>query len=82
YQYRLLHENQYEDSYERDLLRDFFKKDGTRTEADRTKASDGETYLYYYAVVRANRSCLVCHQTIAEQKGQILAENDPMAVVS
>jgi signal transduction histidine kinase len=76
YQYRLLtRESQCEDSYERDLFKDFKKTDELKTEDRRERAS--ERVLLYYGPIRANQRCLECHH-----RGYTnLAENDLMAVV-
>src|SRR5262245_59722676 len=50
YQYRLLRENQpFEDSYERELFKEFQKGDGPKNEDTRLRADD-KLLLYYAAV--------------------------------
>jgi len=76
YQYRILtRESDGDDSYERDLFRDFKKIDDLKEEARRERP--GERVLMYYKPIRANQQCLECHHRGYDK----LAENDLMAVV-
>ena len=77
YQYHFL-SHQFEDSYERDVFKEFLRGEG-KTEDFRRKDSD--QVLLYYAPIRAANECLSCHQVIAKNKGQELAENDLLAMV-
>jgi two-component system, NarL family, sensor histidine kinase BarA len=81
YKFHLVRESNFEDGFERDLLKDFAKGDDKpRNEASRRRPS--ESVLLYYGAVRANKACLTCHQRPAQEHGQgRLAENDLMAVV-
>ncbi|MCI0456576.1 MAG: ATP-binding protein [Gemmataceae bacterium] len=69
YQWRLIREGQFEDSYERELAREFTKGDEPRPEATRLKP--GEKVLHYYAPIRASKKCLDCHTQSAE--GDVMA---------
>ncbi|MCC6421720.1 MAG: HAMP domain-containing protein [Gemmataceae bacterium] len=60
YQWRVMRENQFEDSYERELFKEFRKADEPKVEATRLKP--GEKVLLYYAPIRANKQCLDCHR--------------------
>jgi len=76
YQYKMyLRESECEDSFERDLFKDFKKTDDLKTEARRQQP--GQRVLLYYAPIRANQLCLECHHRGYDK----LAENDLMAVV-
>src|SRR5207249_4890522 len=66
YQYVILQESKIEDSFERDLLKDF-RRDESRHEESRLRPN--EQVLMYYAPVRLNHSCMKCHQQSAEAKG-------------
>jgi signal transduction histidine kinase len=80
YTYRLIRENQYEDSYERDLFKEFGKAEDPRSEASRLRS--GERFIVYYGAIRATKGCLSCHRQLAEKEGAAApAENDLMAVV-
>jgi signal transduction histidine kinase len=80
YQYYFLQEGKFDDPYERDLYKDFTRKDKPKSEAMRFVS--GAPKLRYYAAIRAGKACLSCHQTIAKVKNQPeLAEDDLMAIV-
>jgi signal transduction histidine kinase len=75
YQYHLLREGKYDDSYERELWKEFARGDKPKNEAKRFPAN--ERILLYYGAAHANRACMACHH----QGQPNLAENDLMAVV-
>jgi two-component system, NarL family, sensor histidine kinase BarA len=80
YQYRLLDEGRYDDSYERELMKEFTRKEEPRSEAKRFLA--GERVLLYYGAVRYNKACMACHEELDKKKGKPrLAEGDLKAVV-
>jgi signal transduction histidine kinase len=69
---------QSEDPDEQKLLEEFYRSDSDKNEEIRP----GDRSIYYYAAIRAEKACLVCHQRLAEKKDQgRLAANDLMAVV-
>ncbi|MCI0376188.1 MAG: ATP-binding protein [Gemmataceae bacterium] len=70
YQYHFLTDKDFEDSYERDLFKVFFKGD-EKPEDSRLLAN--QQVMLYYAPIRAGKACLVCHQSAAE--------NDLLAMV-
>jgi signal transduction histidine kinase len=75
YQYKmLLRESDCDDSYERDLFKEFSKTDTEETEAHRQRP--GERLLLYYAPIRANKLCLECHH-----RSPARSANDLMAIV-
>ncbi len=78
YQFHFLSGNQFDDSYERDLFKEF-QKEG-KLEDSRVKSQ--EQVVLYYAPVHANKLCLGCHQRIAKERDQpALSENDILAMV-
>jgi two-component system sensor histidine kinase BarA len=80
YDYHLLREKEFADSFERDLFKEFRKESEGKTEDWRRRGS--EQVLLYYAPIRANKGCLVCHHTSTEQEGlEPLSENELMAVM-
>jgi signal transduction histidine kinase len=79
YQYSFLKPGEFDDPYERDLFKEFSRKDNPKSEAKRDLG--GVAKLRYYAAIRAGKECLQCHQPIAGAKNQELAENDLMAIV-
>jgi signal transduction histidine kinase len=82
YKFYRITESNFEDSFERDLIKEFAKGgDKPRNEATRLRSSD--RVLFYYAAVRATKACLACHdhKKLAEDRGLTkFAENDLMAV--
>ncbi len=79
YQYHFLSgEKFFEDSYERELYKEFLRPDG-KLEDHRRRDSD--QVLLYYAPIRAAGDCMKCHQELAKKKGQELAEGDMLAMV-
>lgn len=63
-----------EDSYDYERLKEFLA-DETKNEDNQLVLSQGRNY--YYSAIRANKSCLGCHQQLKPD----LAENDIIAVV-
>src|SRR4051794_4948816 len=65
YQYTFLYstvkENKQGDSFERDLHKDFLKGEVVSDEA--TRLSRSEHTLFYYVPIRAEHSCVQCHQS-------------------
>ncbi len=71
---------QSEDPDEQKLLEEFYRTEKPRSEAVRVRP--GERVIYYYGAVRAGKSCLACHQHLADSKGHTrLAQDDLLAVV-
>ncbi len=68
YQWRLIREGPFEDSYERELARKFKRGEEPEDEAIREA---GEKVRHYYAPIRANKKCLDCHTQAAE--GEVMA---------
>src|SRR5438445_9797349 len=66
YQYVILQESKIEDSFERDLLKDF-RRDESRHEESRLRPN--EQVLMYYAPIRLNHFCVNCHQESAQARG-------------
>ena len=78
-QYAILTEQQQLENFEKDLFKDFRKED-TPPEDHQLRSS--EQILLYYSPIRASKSCLACHQTLAQERKQTsLAENDLLAIV-
>ena len=67
----------FDDSYERELYKEFDKGVG-KTEDSRLRAND--QVLLYYAPIRLAKNCLGCHQEINKKKGHDTAENDLIAM--
>lgn len=79
YQYHFLRQNQFDDSFERDLFKEFLRGDG-RIEDSRLRPN--EQVLLYYAPIRAGKACMTCHQTLAMEKGLAApAENDLLGMI-
>jgi signal transduction histidine kinase len=79
YQYHFLTEKHFDDSYERDLYKEFAQGEGR---ADDSRLKAGEQVLLYYAPIRLGRACLGCHQKLAEERKQPTpAENSLVAMV-
>ncbi len=68
--------NKHEDSFERELFKEFQTSDPPRNEATRVRA--GEPVLHYYGAIRAHKKCMECHHN---KNHPNLAENDLMAIV-
>src|SRR5262249_52991081 len=80
YQYSLLQGGKFDDPYERDLYKDFTRKDKPKSESMRFMS--GAPQLRYYAAIRASKDCLRCHKAIAKKNKQPeLAEDELMAIV-
>ena len=69
YQYHFLQEGKFDDSYERDLFKDFLRNDPDRVEDARLRPN--EQSMLYYTPIRANKACLGCHVPLAQEKGQM-----------
>src|SRR5262245_16613052 len=79
YQYVILQESKIEDSFERDLLKEFRREEAKHEEG---RLRPNEQVLMYYAPIRMTHSCLVCHQRLAHEKSQPpLAENQVVCMV-
>src|SRR5262249_13560712 len=77
-QFYFLSENKPQDSYERELFREF--KSGTKTEASRMRPN--EQALNYYAPIRVANHCLTCHNPMREKEGLTqLAADDIISMV-
>jgi signal transduction histidine kinase len=80
YQYNLLLKDKLDDSYDRELWKEFSRSDEPRNEDRRGPA--GERVLLYYGAIRAGKSCMACHQKLTETYGKPkLAENELTAIV-
>ena len=69
-QYYFLTENRFDDSYERNLFKEFDQNDD-KTEDIRERP--GEQLLFYYEPIRLRRDCLECHTKHAENALYALA---------
>jgi two-component system, NarL family, sensor histidine kinase BarA len=78
YQYHFLTDN-FGDSYERNLYKDFLQQGEEKKEDDRLVPS--EQVLLYYAPIRVSSQCMSCHREIAEEKGRRLADGDLLAMI-
>jgi signal transduction histidine kinase len=79
YQYHFLNDNTFEELYERDYWKEFIR---TPEKPDEVKPRPNEQALLFYAPVRASKSCLTCHQKLAQDRNQpALAENGLMAML-
>ncbi|MBI1832286.1 MAG: HAMP domain-containing protein [Planctomycetes bacterium] len=68
-----------ENSFERDLYKDFQRGDGKTEDIQHLP---NEPFLYYYAPIRASANCMNCHQELASKKGQdALAANELLGMV-
>lgn len=77
YQYHFLQNG--DDVYERELY-DLFRQDDTKKEQPRLKPN--EQVLLYYAPLRAAKSCLGCHQDIAQARNRApLAAGDLLGMI-
>jgi signal transduction histidine kinase len=74
YQYQVLRKA--EDSYERELFKEFSRADDPKDEAKRD--SPNERKFHYYGVIRAQKTCIECHNRLPAKKQ--LAENDVTVV--
>ena len=80
YQYHVMVDSKDADPYERDLFKEFARRDEPQNESERFQS--GGRVLVYYGAVRASNRCLTCHREIAEKRGQSAPEeNDLMAIV-
>jgi signal transduction histidine kinase len=71
-QFHFLSGDNFDDSYERELYKEFLRGDG-KNEDSRLRAND--QVLLYYAPIRASGECMKCHNSIRQAKGE-----DPLAV--
>jgi two-component system, NarL family, sensor histidine kinase BarA len=79
YQYVLLQEHKVEDSFERDVLKEF-RRDESKQEESRPRPN--EQVLMYYAPIRMTKSCMSCHhEKLAQERGQGPLENQLVAMV-
>jgi signal transduction histidine kinase len=62
-QYYFLTENRFDDSYERNLFKEF---DQNEDKTEDTRERPGEQLLFYYEPIRLRRDCLECHTKHAE----------------
>jgi signal transduction histidine kinase len=82
YQYSVLKESRGDvDSYERDLWKEFGRRDDPPNEKYRETRPSDEGAMLYYAPLREGRSCLNCHQNPDVQGPTRVAENDVRAVL-
>jgi two-component system sensor histidine kinase BarA len=82
YQYQFIHENKTDlEPHERELLKEFARDDSGKIEDTVPRPAD--QVVLYYAPIRADKSCLQCHQHHAEKKllGVATAENELMGMV-
>jgi signal transduction histidine kinase len=78
YQYHFILSDKGEDSYERELYKEFLGN--VKTEDHRQRPSD--QVMLYYAPIRVSGQCMKCHQEVAKEKKQdALAENDLIAMI-
>jgi two-component system sensor histidine kinase BarA len=76
YQYHFLTDKNFEDSYERELYKEFLR------DAKLDDYRQRDQVLLYYAPIRVANECMSCHQTLAKKKGyDALAENDVIAMI-
>ena len=80
YQFAFLLKGKLDDSYERDLFREFLSGDSDKKEDLRLRPS--EQAMLYYAPIRAAKTCLGCHAMLAAERGQMPPqENDLLALL-
>src|SRR3989454_6373431 len=81
YQYRLLTDQRFDemDSYERELYKEFRRSED---KAEDTRPRPSEQALLFYAPIRLSKACLSCHQTLAQEKGVTLADNEIVGMLS
>jgi len=80
YQWVFLKTQMFQGGYEHDLYKEFLRDDSEKKED--TRLISAEHVLLYYAPIRANTSCMKCHQQIAQDKGSgSLAENDLLGML-
>jgi signal transduction histidine kinase len=73
-------ENQPEDSFETELLKEFLDDPGKR---EFSQPRSDQSHIRYYGAVRASKSCLACHPVTDAERTALgeLKENDLMALV-
>jgi signal transduction histidine kinase len=80
YQYRVLRQKDcQDDNDDRELFNEFSKSEEPKDEASRLRPND--RMLHYYGVIRAQKKCVECHQSLAAEslagrKPTKLADND------
>jgi signal transduction histidine kinase len=80
YQYNVLTRDKLDDSYDRELWREFARAGEPLSEAKRFLSNDG--VLLFYGAVRAGKECQTCHTPLSEKYGKSrLAENELQAIV-
>jgi signal transduction histidine kinase len=74
YRYEVLRQDRLEDSYERELFKQFMR--GEVPDDEERQDRPNERMFHYYGVVRANKKCIDCHSGLRTK----LAENDVTVV--
>jgi len=74
YRYEVLRQDRLEDSYERELFKEFTRPDDPKDEERQDRPN--ERMFHYYGVVRAQKKCIECHNSLPTK----LAENDVTVV--
>ncbi len=72
YRYKVLRPSDLEDPFERELFKEFTRADDPKDEATKPRPNE----LHYYGVIRAQKKCLECHDTLSKK----LAANDVTVV--
>lgn len=75
-QFHFLTDKNADDSYERELYKEFQRE--TKPEDSRLRAN--EQVLFYYAPIRAGAQCISCHNSMRKE-GDNIAVNDLLAMV-
>jgi two-component system, NarL family, sensor histidine kinase BarA len=75
-QFHFLSDKNADDSYERELYKEFLIS--AKPEDSRLRAS--EQVLFYYAPIRARAQCISCHNSL-RMEGEAIAVNDLLAMV-
>jgi signal transduction histidine kinase len=74
YRYEVLRQDRLEDSYERELFKEFTRPDNPKDEEKQDRPN--ERMFHYYGVVRAQKQCIDCHNSLPTK----LADNDVTVV--
>jgi two-component system, NarL family, sensor histidine kinase BarA len=74
YRYEVLRQDRLEDSYERELFKEFTRPHDPKDEERQDRPN--ERMFHYYGVVRAQKKCIECHSNLPTR----LAENDVTVV--
>jgi signal transduction histidine kinase len=72
YQFEVLRPGAVEESFDRELFKEFTRPDDPKDEADRRRPNE----LHYYGVIRAQKKCIDCHKDLSNK----LADNDVTVV--